>query len=240
MPVMARLRENRQHHSALIGVCLALSLGLTQGCARSEPMHRAELGSVASEQRPPFPPDADHAPASDGSHSAIPPDPKLASGLPFRAGAQPRILPAGTLLTVQLAGSLSTASVRAGDVFTASVAAPLVIDGETLIDRGTAVSGRVESAQSQAHRPGLVQGSGYFRLTLSAITVGDRQLLLQTSSLFARGTLQHASSHGGPLGLPSDGVRVPKGRRLTFRLTAPVTLETNSVANREPRGPVTE
>lgn len=240
MPVMARFRENRQHHSALIGVCLALTLGLTQGCARSEPMHRTELGSVASEQRPPFPPDTDHAPASDGSHPAVPPDPKLASGLPFRAGAQPRILPVGTLLTVQLAGSLSTASVRAGDVFMASVAAPLVIDGETLIDRGTAVSGRVESAQSLAHRPGLVQGSGYFRLTLSAITVGDRQLLLQTSSLFARGTLQHASSRGDPLDLPSESVRVPKGHRLTFRLTAPVTLETNSVANRESRGPVTE
>jgi hypothetical protein len=65
---------------------------------------------------------------------------------------------------------------------------------------------------------------------LSAITVEGRPLALQTSSLFARGTLQQP-----------DGVRVQKGRRLTFRLTSPVTLnDSNSMATRQTPGPTTE
>jgi hypothetical protein len=240
---MAYFRGAPQSAPALVGFCV-LCLSLTQGCARSEPTPRTEPASPASEQELPFPQDADHGSASDGAHPAVPPDPKLAGGLPFREGSQPRILPSGTLLTVQLEDSLSTTNVRAGDAFTASVSAPLAIDGQTLIERGTTVTGRVESEQLQAHRPGLVQGSGYFRLTLNAITVGGgRQLMLQTSSLFTRGTLQQskASSRGGPLDPPSVGVCVPKGRRLTFRLTAPVTLDDpNPMASRQSLRPATE
>ncbi|MGA9543826.1 MAG: hypothetical protein WBQ85_09665 [Candidatus Sulfotelmatobacter sp.] len=135
-----------------------------------------------------------------------------------------RILPSGTLLTVQLDESLSTAKVHAGDAFTASVAAPLTVDGDTLVERGTTVTGRVESAQSQTDRPGLVPGSGYFRLTLNAITIEGRQLALQTSSLFARGQLSNAGPPGTPSDPRSDSVQVQKGRRLTFRLTAPLTV----------------
>ncbi|MGA8501182.1 MAG: hypothetical protein WB683_06510 [Candidatus Sulfotelmatobacter sp.] len=129
-------------------------------------------------------------------------------------------------MTVQLEDSLSTTNVHAGDSFTASVAAPLTVDGDTLVERGTAVTGRVESAQSQTDRPGLVRGSGYFRLTLNAITIEGRQLALQTSSLFARGQSPNVSSlsPGTPSDLRSDGVQVQKGRRLTFRLTAPLTV----------------
>jgi len=121
--------------------------------------------------------------------------------------------------------------VRAGDVFTATVAAPLWLGRDMVVERGTTVTGRVESAQSQAERSGLPQdsrytGTGYFRLTLSEITIDGRQLALQTSSLFARGTFQ-----------PPESISVQKGRRLTFRLTAPVTLEApNSAANRQPVG----
>jgi hypothetical protein len=124
---------------------------------------------------------------------------------------------------VELVDALSTAKVRAGDTFMASVAAPLAIEGDALIERGTTATGHVESVRSQA-------GSGYFQLTLSAITVEGRPLALQTSSLFARGTLQQP-----------DGVRVQKGRRLTFRLTSPVTLnDSNSMATRQSPGPTTE
>src|SRR4029077_19153557 len=111
----------------------------------------------------------------------------------------------------------------------ASVSAPLLVDHDTVVQRGTAVTGRVESARSLSGRPGLVSGTGYFRLTLSSITVEGRKIALQTSSLFARGTLQ-----------PPKGVGVQKGHRLTFRLTAPVTLdEPNSMANRQSPGPAT-
>jgi hypothetical protein len=204
-------------------------LSLSQGCDRSEPQHQTDKSSPVSEQNLPFHPDAQGT-----SASAISPDPKVASGLPFRIAPQ-HILPSGTLLTVQLEDSLSTNKVRPGDTFTALVAAPLTIDGETLLKRGTAVSGRIESAQSLTDHPGgpsdlRYSGSGYLRLTLSAITVEGKQLAVQTSSLFARGALQ-----------PSNDIQVQKGRRLTFRLTAPLSLdEPGSMANRQYPGPTSE
>jgi hypothetical protein len=175
-------------------------------------LHRAETGSAASNQALPFHPGSDQASASDGAYPAVAPDPNAPSALPF--GSHAHVLPSGTLLTVELEKTLSTAEARAGDTFMASIAAPLAIDGNALIGRGTAATGRIESVRSQA-------GSGYFQLTLNAITVEGKAIVLQTSSLFTKGTFQ-----------PSDEVRVLKGRRLTFRLTSPVTLtELKAVAN---------
>jgi hypothetical protein len=121
---------------------------------------------------------------------------------------------------VELDQALSAGSVHAGDTFAASLAAPLMIDGETLIERGTEFTGRIEAAQSR-------HGSGYVQLTLSAITVDGTLRPLETSSLFARGTVRklNITSHSNPPTQILGGNRVPKGRRLTFRLSAPVSLE---------------
>jgi hypothetical protein len=249
MFTMIRLRE-LLHSPAAFGICcLVLSLSLNQGCARPEPLQPTNAGSSASEQKLPFYPDAEPSSTSEGARPRrkdqdnVSADSKQATGLPFHRGSRPFVLPSGTLLTVQLEDSLSTAKVRAGDAFTASVAAPLTLGGETLIARGAAVTGRVESAQLQTDRSGRVSASGYFRLTLSAITVDGRQLALQTSSLFARGTSQpwKVSSSGNPSDQRPNGVLVQKGRRLTFRLTAPVTLaDPNSMAGRQSAGPIPE
>jgi hypothetical protein len=131
--------------------------------------------------------------ASEGTHPAVSPDPKADQRLcPSATGdrAHSHVLPSGTLLTVELVDALSTAKARAGDTFMASVAAVLAIEGDPLIERGTTATGHVESVRSQA-------GSGYFQLTLSAITVEGRPLALQTSSLFARGTLQQRQTGFG-------------------------------------------
>ena len=216
MPTMAG-RNHRERQSVWVVFCLALSLGL-QGCARSEPPHPSDASSPASAQKLPFHADTDQASAGGGALPAAP-DPKQSASLPFRAAAHPHILPAGTLLTVQLEDSLSAAKVGAGDTFAASVAAPVVIDRGTVLEPGTAVTGRIESARS-------VPGSGYFRLTLNSITIGGTQLALQTSSLFARGTFQ-----------PSEGIGIQKGHRLTFRLTASFTVDPpNSAAKRQSLG----
>jgi hypothetical protein len=240
MYTMTRLR--RVPYSQFACGMFYLALGLSQGCARPEPLHGTDANSQTSEQNLPFHPDTDHASGQAGSHPMLSPDPGLASRLPFRASSHPRVLPSGTLLTVQLAGSLSPVTIRAGDEFTGSVAAPLTIDGDTLIESGTAVTGRVESEQSQTDRPGAVPGSGYVRLTLTAIKVEGRLVELHTSSLFARGALRQLndSSRGSPSDLRSD-VRIQKGRRLTFRLTAPVTLDdADPVANRQYLGSSTQ
>jgi hypothetical protein len=225
MQKMARLRDSR-YGCALALFCLAL--GLSQGCVRSERLkpETASASSSGSKKQLPFHADVQQAAASEGPNSATSPDPKLPGTLPFPSASRTRVLPSGTLLTVQLEGPLSTAKVHAGDAFAASVAAALVVEGETVIERGAEVAGRVEAARS---RP----GSGYVRLTLNEISVGGAPVALQTSSLFARGTAKLGiSSRNNPSAQQSDSVGVPKGRRLTFRLIAPVTLNDSNPMER--------
>lgn len=190
---------------------LCFAMGLSVSCSHSQPLHRGEAALAASNQKLPFHPEAGQT-SSDDSHPAVSPEPNTTSSLPF--GSHARILPSGTLLTVQLENTLSAAKARAGDTFMASMAAPLAVEGDSLIGRGTAATGHIESVRSQA-------GSGYFQLTLNAITVEGKAIVLQTSSLFAKGTFRD-----------SDEFLVQKGRRLTFRLTSPVTLnEPKSMAS---------
>jgi hypothetical protein len=212
---MARLRVTR-YRAAI--VALSFALGLAQGCSSSRPMSPGDASASASTpQNLPFHRDVQQASTSRGTDPAVSPDPKLAAGLPFRSRLRPQILPAGTLLTVQLEHSLSAASVHAGDPFAAALAAALVIDGDTVIRRGAEVTGRIEAAQS-------LHGSGYVQLTLSAIRVDGALLPLQTSSLFARGSVRKLNASSDPPNQVLGGTRIPNGRRLTFRLTGPVSL----------------
>ncbi|MFZ1009893.1 MAG: hypothetical protein WAN65_23855, partial [Candidatus Sulfotelmatobacter sp.] len=112
-------------------------------------------------------------------------------------------------------------------------AGPILIDGRTVIDSGTQVTGRVESAQASSQRldrstnSGSNRSKGYVQLTLTAIVVDGKELPLQTASLFARGTSRQSnlSPKRTEADAQSDTVRVQKGRRLTFRLIAPITVD---------------
>jgi hypothetical protein len=218
MHTMATVRNDAKCRCVLLLSCLALGLGL-QGCARSEPPHPEAGASAGSKQRLPFHADAARVSASAAATSGTVPAANAANGLPFRHLSHAEVLPAGTLLTVRLENSLSAAHVYAGDAFTASVADPLVVDGDILIDRGTEVTGRIQDAR---FRP----GSGYVELTLNTIRVDGTVLGLQTSSLFVRATVREltVSAAGSGYHRESVSARVQKGRRLTFRLTAPITL----------------
>jgi hypothetical protein len=211
--------------TAVALTCLAFG----SACARLGSSQHNIANLPASDEAPPF--HQNMASASDRT-LAIPQDSKPATALPFHA-AQSCTLPSGTFLTVKLDRFLVPARVRSGDIFSASIAGPIVIEGKTVIDSGTEVTGRVESAQAfssqlgQGNGSGRDSGKGYVQLTLTGIVVDGKQLPLQTSSLFARGTSSQSnvSSRGTDVDVQPDVVRVQKGRRLTFRLTAPITLD---------------
>lgn len=235
---MLRMSTLRRIGPGLVCATLSLGVALIQGCGRPNAVRSTVTGAGSppanADQNLPFNQNPDHASEADSARPAVPVDGQRDNGTPFHSPARGRSLPAGTLITIQMESSLSIAQVNAGDPFTASVAGPLAIDGDTLIERGTPVSGRVESAQPPADRPGLSPDPGFVRLTLNTITVDGRALALQTSSLFARGTLQMTGSSKGPAPNFAGGFQVQKGRRLTFRLTAPVILtDPNSIANRQ-------
>lgn len=91
--------------------------------------------------------------ASDSAHS---------QNLPFdrqpgSSGISPRSiipsntkLPEGTPIPVRLQTGLSSASSHAGDTFNAVVDEPIIIDGETLVSRGTTATGRVLEVKAGA------------------------------------------------------------------------------------------
>jgi len=70
-------------------------------------------------------------------------------------------VPAGTQVTVRLEDQLSTQSNDAGDSFLATVAEPLVVEGETVAPQGTAVRGEL----TELERSGKVDGRA--RMTLA-------------------------------------------------------------------------
>ena len=66
-------------------------------------------------------------------------------------------VPEGTDLTVALDQSLSSAENRPGDTFQASVAAPIVIDGKTVIPKDARAKGHVVDAQASGRLSGIAR-----------------------------------------------------------------------------------
>jgi hypothetical protein len=138
-------------------------------------------------------------------------------------------LPEGTPLIICLQRDLSSASAHKDDKFAAILDAPIVIDGQTLVPRGAAVSGRVLASQHSGgpHDP------GYLRLALVSVTVGEKPIPIETSSLFAKGgsrdgrssAMIRASAEHGPAPSAPEEIHLGPERRLSFRLAQEVDLQ---------------
>ena len=129
-------------------------------------------------------------------------------------------LPEGTPIPVRLETALSSTSSRAGDTFRAIVDEPVVIDGQTLIPSGTPAVGRVleakPSADSLGRRPGSSPEPGYLRIVLVSLSVSGRQVMVETSSIFAKGSLREDRN---------TDIVIRPDRRFSFRLAQTADLQ---------------
>lgn len=137
------------------------------------------------------------------------------SGLPF---ADSQSLPAGTLLTVRLKNPIAANHPHVVGAFDAVVDEAVLVEGNELVPRGASVAGRIESSGASE----LTRNRGYVRLTLDSINIDGRELPIQTSSLFVRARADQTQVSGSAAVQPV--VRLEGGRRLTFRLTEPVSV----------------
>lgn len=184
---------------------LAVALLGTMSCSRPNGM-APDAGMTQTAQQAPFHENIDPDNSSAGlSSTSWGNAAQTENSLPFHDSQN---LPAGTLLTVRLKSPISAESSTTNS-FAAIVDEPVVIEGNTLIPRGAAVSGRVESVRTSKVKP----DRGYVRLALQSVRVGGVDLPVQTASLFARQAPVEVSSL----------VRLEKGRRLTFRFTQSVS-----------------
>ena len=207
-------------------LALLLILAWTTGCSRQLTVPDSPSATPKSNQLP-FDRTSDDA--------GISPTSALASG----------VVPVGTDINIKLQLVLSSAEARTGASFAAVLDDPVVIGGKTLVPQGTPVTGTVLAARASER----LSDPGYLRLTLANIAVNGKPLILQTSSIFAKGRwydrldasaveqsklskipvaetevdsrLKTQAAHPA-----SDGnIRFSTGHRFTFRLTQPLHLQ---------------
>jgi hypothetical protein len=143
-------------------LALAVVLALAAGCGR-QPGAQAPDDGASGDGQPPF---------ASGK-----------AGISPTAALTPASLPAGTPITVRLQAAISSATAHSGDAFEAALDDPIVVDEQTIVPRGAAVTGRVVAAKSS----GRLQDPGYLRLTLATIEINGKALPVQASSIFVKG-----------------------------------------------------
>jgi hypothetical protein len=123
----------------------------------------------------------------------------------------PRItIPAGSKLRVSLIDGLSTDNSSSGDQFLASLADPVVVDGKTLLEKGTKVRGRVVDVAGS----GRVKGVASISLILTDIVKNDKNIAISTKTFAAEaettkkrdaGIVAGAAGAGAVIGAIADG-----------------------------------
>ncbi|MBI4474391.1 MAG: hypothetical protein HY646_17100 [Acidobacteria bacterium] len=125
------------------------------------------------------------APSSAAKTGAPPAPPKPAAARTFE-------VPSGTEITIILTDALSSGKNQAGDQFQASLAAPILVNGQTIIDRGAKVQGRVVDAESS----GRVKGLANMRLILTSIVDGAKTYPIVTKPFYAEAEATKARDAG--------------------------------------------
>ncbi len=105
-------------------------------------------------------------------------------------------VPAGTMLAVELQETLSSASNRPGDAFTAVLVEPVALGGEVVIEAGSVVTGRVAQAVPSKKIGGRARlGLEFTRLALPS--GGETQVAASFHSQGKSQTKKDAATIGG-------------------------------------------
>jgi len=167
---------------------------VTTAAAVEPPRVVEEPKPVARSRRPRRPAPAPIATAPPAPASA----PALAE--PVRPHAQQFTVNPGTIITVRLIDSIDTTRNRPGDIFHASLDAPLVSGDQVVVPRGAEVIGRLVQVKSA----GRISGRSEISLELTQITVAGKEYPLQTATMEEQGASRgkrSAAVIGGGAGL---------------------------------------
>jgi len=91
----------------------------------------------------------------------------------------PITLPAGTAIAVTLDQAISSGQQSSGDSFDATVAAPVEVNGKTVIPKGARARGKVVEARGSGHLKTVAQ----LVVALESVEVGGKSVPVETASL---------------------------------------------------------
>jgi hypothetical protein len=128
--------------------------------------HSNAPSNTSSSAANPAPNSADNS-AQNSAASAPAPPPAPA----------PVVIEAGKILTVSLDQNISTKDNSSGDIFHASLAEPVRVDGNTVLPVGTRATGTIVQAQSAGH----LKGGAILALTLDGLTIHGQKYSIETS-----------------------------------------------------------
>ncbi len=136
-------------------------------------------------------PNAQPAPQDDSQNApAVTPTNPPTGAAPIAPGANPQTdlsawklaIPAGTYLTVRINEALSSDRNQEGDLFSATLVKPVIVNGVVVAQRGQTVGGRV----AEAKKAGRVSGVSRLKLELTGLTVADGQEVPIQSQLMTK------------------------------------------------------
>jgi hypothetical protein len=90
---------------------------------------------------------------------------------------KPLVVPADTVIAVVLDQTISSKTSKSGDKFTATVEAPVEVDGKVAIPKGARAEGVVRDAKAA----GRFKGGAALALELTSVTVNGKDHEIQTS-----------------------------------------------------------
>lgn len=157
------MNRRRSLSAKLSALCFTLAFALS-GCQKS-----ADQQSQSSSSSP----DAAAPAASNNSAQSDAPQP-----VPLPPPPKPLIIPANTVLSVVLDQAVGSKISTPGQAFSATVQAPVEVDGKTAIPKGARASGIVKDAKPA----GRFKGGAVLSLTLTSITVRNEDYNVQTTA----------------------------------------------------------
>jgi hypothetical protein len=155
--------------SLAFGFALVLALS---GCQKSADQSATSTAPANSST-----PDAS-APAAGSSGSSAPDASQAMKPLPPPEPPKPIVVPAETVLSVTLDQAVGSKISTPGQAFSATVNAPVEVDGRLAIPKGARASGVVKDAKPA----GRFKGGAALSLTLTSISVRNEDHVIQTTA----------------------------------------------------------
>lgn len=181
-----RMAVGDQVQTYQVGDVASITFGSSEGWQRSQAAPPPP--PPAAQPAPPAPP----APPAQENSAVLRPDPTYSNpqntNTPAANGPQ---LPAGTQLVVRMIDDVDSRRDHVGQTYRASIAEPVIVDGQTVVPRGADVVAKLVADQQS----GKIQGRTVLTLDLQSLNVNGQNVEIDTQAIS-----QESNSRGSKSG----------------------------------------